>query len=119
MPEVLNANRVKQARLATWWAKHVNIVVRVNTVQVKIPMAPLLIRPNALVAPRVGPPKQAAPSVNRVKRARLATWWVKHVNLAHWGLLEKASTPMLPIANNANWVKQPRQQVRRHATGVI
>ena len=119
MPEVLNANRVKRARLATRWVKHVNIVVRVTTVQVKILMAPLLIRPNALVVPRVGPPKQAAPSVNRVKRARLATWWVKHVNLAHWDLLEKATTAMLPIANNANWVKQPRRQARRHATGVI
>ena len=82
-------------------------------------MAPLLIRPNVLVAPRGGRPNQAAPSANRVKRARLATWWGKHVNPAHWDLLEKATTPMLPIVNNANWGKQPRQQVRRHAMGVI
>jgi len=97
-----SVNRVKRGQLVRLWVKSVAIVVRVSTVPVKMTMAPLPTQLNALVAPRVGRPKQAAPNANRVKRGQLVRLWVKSVRFAARVNFVQAKKPMAPLPTPRN-----------------
>jgi hypothetical protein len=99
---VRNANRVKRVLLVLLWVKSAIIVVRVNTVPVKMMMAPLSIQLNALVAPRVGLPKKGVRNVNRVKRELLVLLWVKSVRLVVKVNFVQAEKPMAPLPTPRN-----------------
>jgi hypothetical protein len=104
MKAVQNVNHVKQVLLVVMLlVKFVKIVVLVNSVQAKKTM--VLLPPtqlNALVAPRVGRPKQAAQNVNRVKRVLLVLMWVKNVIIVVLANTVQAKKPMAPLPTPRN-----------------